>query len=388
MDRIGFKATFSREIRRMTSRKIYLYAIFLVPIAMTLFFVDLLDSGLPLKTPSGIVDLDHSELSRTVTRSLDAEELLDINYHLESYSKAMDHVRRGDIFGFFVIPANFETDALAGRTPTLEYYSNMTYFVPGTLSFKGFKTIAVGTSAGALRTTLISTGIDPQMIGPLIQPVSVDQHLIGNPWMNYSYYLSPSFLFGVLALMIMMITVYSITTEIKMHTSPLWIAVAGGKMRIALSAKLLPYTILFVIVGIAMLAILLGFRHFPVNGTVGNIVVAMILFVPACQCFAAFVCTIVPNPRLALSVVCLIGVLTFSFAGFSFPVDKMYGSIAILSYIVPVRYLFEIYTNEAILGAPAFYSRWFFLALVAFYPLPALLSRRLKNACLKPIYVP
>lgn len=388
MSRTGFSEVFKREIRRMTSRKVYLYTIFLVPVAMTFFFVDLLDKGLPLKTPAAVVDLDHSELSRTVTRSLDAEEVLDITMQLESYSKAMDCIRRGEIFGFFIIPANFEANALAGRTPTLEYYSNMTYFVPGTLSFKGFKTVAVGTSAGALRTTLISTGIDPQLIAPMIQPVAIDQHLIGNPWMNYSYYLSPSFLFGVLALMIMITTVYSVTSEIKMGTSPQWIAMSGGKMRIALTGKLLPYTILYTIVGLAVLAILLGFRHFPVNGTVGNIILAMILFVPSCQCFATFICTIVPNPRLALSVVSLIGILTFSFAGFSFPVEKMYGSIAILSYIVPVRYLFEIYTNEAILGAPAFYSRWFFLALAIFYPLPALLAKRLKKACLKPVYVP
>ena len=36
---------------------------------------------------------------------------------------AVDHISfevgKGEIFGFFVFPANFQSEALAGRTPTL-----------------------------------------------------------------------------------------------------------------------------------------------------------------------------------------------------------------------------------------------------------------------------
>lgn len=388
MPQIGFIATVKREIARMSSRRMYIFGIFFVPIAMAFFFISLLDEGLPLKTPVAVVDEDHSELSRTVTRTLDAVEVIDITEKLDSYHDAITKVRQGEIFGFFVIPSNFESDALGGRTPTLDYYSNMTYFVPGTLAFKGFKTVAVGTSAGIIKNVLVSTGIDPEGIAGMVQPVVVDTHGIGNPWMNYSYYLAPSFIFGVFQLMIFLMTVYAITTEIKMGTSPRWLETAGGKMRIALTGKLFPYTVSFILVGLLITAGLFGFRHFPCNGSVWTIVFAVILMVPACQAFAAFVCCIVPNPRLAFSVVALMGILTFSFAGFSFPVDKMYGAIAIFSYVVPVRYLFEIYINEALLGAATYYSRWMFVALLAFLPLPALLARRLKRACLNPVYVP
>lgn len=77
-----------------------------------------------------MVDLDHSAMSRTVTRSLNALQGIDVSQRCESYDEALDKVRSGEIFGFFVIPSNFEKNALAGNDPTLEYYSNMTYFVP------------------------------------------------------------------------------------------------------------------------------------------------------------------------------------------------------------------------------------------------------------------
>ena len=87
---LGLKATISREVGRLASRKIYLFSMVLVPVLMTLFFVSLLGPGLPLKIPSAVVDLDHSQMSRTVTRSLNATELIDITQKLESYDEALE----------------------------------------------------------------------------------------------------------------------------------------------------------------------------------------------------------------------------------------------------------------------------------------------------------
>lgn len=372
----------------MGSRRMYIAAMVFVPVFCALFFVSLLSPGLPLKTPVAVVDLDHSSMSRQVTRSLDASELLDVNEQLESYDKALQSVRRGDIFGFFVIPANFEADALGGRTPTLEYYSNMTYFVPGTLTFKGFKTIAVTTTGGLVSAQLVSVGADPQQVSELIQPMTVQEHPMGNPWLNYSVYLSPSFIFGVLALMIMLVTCFSITIEIKNGTSPAWIGTAGGRISTALAGKLLPQTVIFWVVGLFIISLLWGWCHFPVNGSLAWLCVALLLFVPACQCFAVFVVSLLPNPRLSFSVLSLVGILSFSITGFSFPVQNMYGAIGIFAYLIPVRYFFLIYGNEVLNGWHLYYSRWYFVALMLFVPLGLCLARRLKRACLHPVYVP
>lgn len=132
--------------RQLVARKIYFVLMLIVPLAGAYFFVDLMDEGLPLKVPSAVVDLDHSSLSRQVTRNLRAGELIEVTKLPESYTDALDLVRKGEIFGFFLIPADFERDAIGGREATVTYYSNMTYFVPGTLAFKGFKTQAVTTA--------------------------------------------------------------------------------------------------------------------------------------------------------------------------------------------------------------------------------------------------
>ena len=385
---LGFIAGIRREVRRMCSRKMYLFGMVIVPVFVGVFFLSILDRGLPEPVPTAIVDLDHSTMSRTVTRSLNALQVLDVRESCESYDDALADVRSGKVFGFFVIPANFEKDALSGKSPTLEYYSNMTYFVPGTLAFKGFKTVAVATSGGVVMQTLQSLGLSSESISDLVQPIVIDQFPLNNPWMNYAIYLCPSFTVCTFVLMIMLMTVFSITIEIKNGTSAEWLSVSKGRMSIALLSKLLPHTIVYFSVGLFLLWLLFGYSHFPLHGSLGWMIAVTFLTVIASQSFGTFICSVVPNPRLAFSLTALFGILSFSFTGFSFPVQSMYGALAVFSWLAPIRYWFLSYINIALNGVPIYYSRLYFAALIAFPIVASSMLWHLKKACLKPVYVP
>ncbi len=384
----GLISTMTRELRLLAGRRVFLYAMILVPVAIALFFLSLMSEGLPLKVPTAVVDLDNTTLSRNVVRSLNSQELTDIEMHLGSYHEAIERVRAGEIFGFFYIPRNFEQDAIAGNSPTITYYSNMTYYVPGTLAFKGFKTMAVGTSGAIAETKIVDFGVSEQLAGVMLQPVVIDIHPLNNPWTNYSIYLSNSFVPAALELMIFLVTVFSICQEIKQKTSQQWLAQANGSIVTALVGKLLPQTVIFTIVGLFIDALFFKFNHFPMNGSWWGMIVAMVLFVIACQSFALFITCCLPNLRLALSLCSLTGILAFSIAGFSFPVDQMYGAVGIFSYILPVRYYFLIYIDQALNGIAMFYSRWYFIALLIF-PLATIpVIPNLKRFVARPVYIP
>lgn len=375
-------------VARLASRRLYIFAMAVVPLLTTVFFVSLMHSGLPLRTPVGIVDNDLSPSSRKVTRMLNAEELLDIRYHYDSFEEAMAAVRTGESFGFFLIPENFERDAVAGKNPSLSLFTNMSFFVPGTLSFKGFKTGAVLTSGSLAQTKLTAVGMTDRATQAMLQPVVVDTNAIGNPWTNYNYYLTNSFMPALLQLMILLLTVFTITEEIKTGRSVEWLRTADGSILRALAGKLLPQTLVWLLTGMAMLGMLFGFFDFPLNCSIWTMAGAMALMVVASQAMGVFMASILPNPRLGLSLAALTGILTFSVAAFSFPVASMYGSLAIFSYILPVRYYFLIYVNQALNGLPVYYSRYFFAALIAFPLVASTLLWRLRKACLKPVYVP
>lgn len=379
---------FKRELRRLVSRRAYLYGMVLVPLGITLFLVSLMDKGLPQPVPTAVVDLDNTSLSRNVVRNLDTQQTIEITRHFNSYEEAMEAIRTGEIFGFFYIPRNFAADAIAGKKPTLTYYSNMTFFVPGTLTYKGFKTMAVTTSGAIAVTKLQSAGVSSQTVTPMMQPIVFDIHPLGNPWMNYNIYLSNSFGPCTLALMIALMTVFSICIEIKDGTSGEWMKMAKGNVYTALAGKLLPQTAIFTLVGLGIQAILYGWLHFPLNGSVPGMILAMFLLVVASQSFAVIVVSIIPNMRLALSVCALTGILAFSIAGFSFPVNQMYGAVGIFSYILPIRYYFLIYIDQALNGIDLYYSRTYFISLILFFVIAAAIAWRLKKPLVKPVYLP
>lgn len=382
------KQALADGIHTLLSRRVYLVCLIIVPIAFTFFFINLMDEGLPLKVPSGVVDLDHSSLSREVIRSLGASELVDIQEHPESYHKAMLDVRSGRINGFFMIPENFQRDAIGGRTPTITYYCNLTYFVPGSLMFKGFKTVAVTTAGGLVQTSLVATGLPSEMVSTTIQPMTIQTQAIGNPWMNYNYYLTDSFVPGIIALMVALVAAYSICVEVKDNRSRRWIEQSGNSVVVALAGKLFPQTVISICVGVACQAIMYGFNHFPMNCPSWHMVLAMALLVIASQSFAVTICCLITNLRLAVSLCSLSGILAFSLAAFSFPVTSMYPPVGAFSYILPVRYYFLIYIDQALNGIPLFYSRIYYIILALFPLVPLCLLWRLKKRLLAQVYLP
>ncbi len=373
--------------RYFCSRRVFFVCAIIVPIAVAFFFIDLMKEGLPLKVPVSIVDLDRSSLSRRIVRNLGSTELIDAAHMDDSYSTAIARVRNGETFGFFIIPRDFQRDAMNGAGTTITFVSEMTVFVPGTLAFKGFKTMAVTSAGGLVQTTLVSSGINEQVAGTLLQPVIIGTQAVGNPWTNYSYYLCNSFIPGALALMVMLLTCYTMCDEIKKGTSVLWLRRSGGSIVVAVVGKLIPQAVVFSVIGIGLQAAMFGFRHFPLNCPAWHMILAMVLLVIASQGFAMALVCAVPNLRLSVSLASLTGILSFSIAAYSFPVQSMYGAIGIFSYILPTRYYFLIYADQALNGIPLFYSRWYYVALLIF-PLVGLAGlSRFKKHCLDPVYV-
>lgn len=377
-----------RGALQIVRRPLYWISIIVTPILIALFFIDLMEEGLPYPIPAAVVDLDQSDVSRNITRTLSGLQMVDVKYKFNSYTEARNAVAEGKIYGYFVIPRNFTHDVLSARSPQITYFSNVSFIVPGSLLYKGFKIGATLASGGVAKSVMTSAGLQPYSIVPMLMPYNSHVHAIGNPWVCYSVYLSNSFIPCSLALMILIVTVYTICHEIKRGTSIEWLRNSNGSIIIAMFGKMLPQTILFCSVGVFIQSLMFGYNHFPMNGSVWNVILGMILFVIACQSFGVFISSVAPNLRIALSICALTGILSFSLGGFSFPVENMYGAIGILSYILPIRYYFLIYIDQALNGIPLYYSRIYYAALLIFPLVSFTMLWNLKRVCKHPVYIP
>lgn len=381
-------ASLRSGVRQLVSRPIYLLAMVAIPLVFTWFFLNLMSSGLPEQSPVAVVDLDNTPVSRNVVRNLNTSQNVSVDYKVNDYSSAMNLLKEGKIYGFFMIPRDFEADAVAGRETAITFYCNMAYFIPGTLSFKSFKQTAVTSSGGLVATTLVSAGVNGELVSNLLQPVVPQTHSIGNPWMSYTIYLGNSFLPCLLQLIIFQMTVFTLLEGIKRGTSDRELELAGGSPLYYMLGKLIPQFVIFLTVGLLIQSILYGYEHFPLNGSPWAMVGAMVLLVMASQAFGVVVATALPNLRFALSVTSLIGILAFSLAGFSYPVEDMYPAIGVFAYILPIRYYFLIYINVALNGYEVYYCWQDFVALMVFTILPFFGLPHLRKHWAKPVYLP
>lgn len=377
-----------RECLRLTSRPLYMGCMVVAPLVCYIFFTTLMDSGLPINMPVGVVDMDRTATSRQITRNLDAFEQTAVVAHYGDVSDARVAMQRGEIYGFYYIPDGTSAKAQASRQPKVSFYTNNTLLIAGSLLYKDMKMMSELASGAAARSQLYARGATERQAMAFLQPIVIDTHPLGNPWLNYSVYLNNTFAPGVLMLLIFMITVYSIGVEIKDRSARGWLRTGNNSIWISLVGKLLPHTAVFFLMGILYNVYLYGYLHFPCNSGILPMLLATLFFILASQGMGVLMIGVLPTLRLGLSFASLWGVLSFSMCGLSFPAMAMHPVLQALANLFPLRHYFLIYVDQALNGYPMIYSWTNYVALLAFIMLPFLVAPRLKGALVYYKYVP
>lgn len=368
-----------REWKRIATQPIYLFCMVIAPLFCYLFFTSLMKEGLPENLPMGLVDEDHTTTTRNLARNLDAFQMSDITQEFANVTDARKAMQRGEIYGFYLIPHGTTKQAQLQRVPTVSFYTNYSYLVAGSLLYRDMRMMSELASGAASRTVLYAKGATERQAMAYLQPIVIDMHAVGNPWLNYNVYLSNIIIPGMLGIFIFMTTVYSLGTELKFNTSDELMAESDNSIIVALSTKLLPQTIIFLLMGSIYILLLYGYLHFPCNCGIPRMWCVMALFVLACQGFGVFMFTMLPTLRMGLSFASLWGVISFSISGMSFPVMAMHPILQGLSLLFPLRHYYLLYVNSALDGY-ALANAWpYVLAMVGFMMLPIPFLGRLKK---------
>lgn len=367
-----------REWKRILSHPIYLLTSVIAMLFCYLFFLTLMSEGLPEQLPIGIVDGDNSSLSRMLEQNIKASPQVEVVGKYATFTEARKDMQKGRIYAIIDIAPGFQADLLASRQPAIAYYVNDVYLVAGSLSYKDLTYISELMSAFMQVESLQARGVvGGENLLPIVQPIAIDTHQIANPQANYNVYLSNVLLPGVLQLLVIMFTIYSIGVEIKQNTTREWLSTGNGSVLASLTGKLLPHTLLFTVLGLMGVFLLYKVMNFPMNGSIVWMSLAMFLFVLAHQSIGIFIIGVFGRMRDAISLGVFYGLLSFTFAGFTFPIEAMPRGAQIFSWFFPIRYYFKIYVNEALNGADIRYSLIYFAAIAAFLILPFLVYTRL-----------
>ena len=376
----------------LTHRPVFLFVMIIAPLACMLFFTSLMREGLPTSLPAAMVDADDTPTTRKLCRVIDAMELTDIRYKYHSFSEAHKAMRRGDIYGFFYISPGTTRQALASRQPRVSFYTNDCYLVPANLLMKELKTSSELISLAIFREKLRAKGVREEDMLAWLQPIAIDFFI----------------------LLILITTVYTIGYEWKQRTQRYLYALAEQSQTVAIIGKLLPQTVIYTLqfwlmdwwffvhcgfpchcgVGVMMLLGLLtvlASQGFGVLlfGLMAGAMLLGLLTVLASQGFGVLLFGLMAGAmRVALCICCLWGILSFSLAGFTYPVTDMHPVLQALAVWFPLRHYYLIYVNQALDGFPITCVWSSVVWLAAFCVSPLIVNYRYRKAFLQFEYMP
>ena len=369
-----------RELHMMFARPLYMFASVGVMLLSTFFFLTLMRGGAAENMPVAVVDLDQTSSSRRLIHEMQATPSVDIQLVTNSYPEAREAMQQGKIYGIFVIREGFYSDLVAFKRPQLDFYVTNAYTVGGNTAYKQLLTMANLTSGAFQREVLRKKGLPDDIIMHRIQPLAIEGHMVANPWGNYSIYLVSTILPGILGLICLMLTIFAIGFELKARTSHAWLRAAGGNYTVAMIGKLIPYTFIYLVLGIGCHFILYRYAGFPVYGSHGRLLFGLVLYIFAMEGLGITLIGLLPTLRDAISIGALYSMLGFSLSGFTYPQMCMLPPVRALSYMEPLRHYYLIYVNEALMAAPPENSIIYMLALNAFMLSALCVAPRLHRA--------
>ena len=368
--------------------RIYGFCMVVFPMLVVFFFTTMLDDGVALDLPVGVVDQDNSSMSRGLVRNLDAMQSSRVVYRFANVTEARSAMQEGRVYAYLIIPKGTAEKLLSGRQPKISYYYTMTCMTAGSMVMKDMKTIGMLGSSAVGQSTLSAKGASNEQIKSALQPVTVDTHMIANPQGSYNYSLTTVFVPGILMLFMALLAAYAVGMEMKFDTGKEWLRVAGDNILVAILGKYIVHALVFLLVIFFYQYYIFEVLHFPRLGGVWSIVRLCLLQVAGGLGFGIFAFGLMPSLRMSMSISSLWSVLSISMCGSAFPIAGMDASLQAMSWLFPLRHYWMLYQATVLNGFPVI-DVWFHLvALVAFTLLPWFVLGKIKNAMLNYVYIP
>lgn len=351
-----FLKIISREIKMLFhNRAIFIFAVIL-PIIATLFFNTLLSKGVARDLPIAVLDLDNSSISRNLISLLDATPELLVKYKPIDQLEGENLVKEIKAYGLVIIPANFGGDLKQGKQTKVINQYNSNILLPSGLENKAFRKVVATFSAGINIKKQLANGIAISQAKANFQPITSHNHVLSNPYTNYSYYLNSGFLTYFLQIFVILTTIYCFGVDLKYNKGEKLYNIGKANLPLIIFAKTLPYTLWFLFIGILMYYSMFVLQDFPLTGNKIMLLLALFILITSTQAYSLLFIAVSKSFREALTFGSGFAAVSLSFSGITFPIFSMPKFIQYLSQIFPFTHYFELFVDQTQRGIPLYHS--------------------------------
>jgi ABC-2 type transport system permease protein len=317
-------------------------------------------------TPTYVVDLDRSSLSRGLVTRFRASGHFRVDAQSVSPELASEALLRGDATMVLTIPHDFESDIVRTGAAPIQLTVNAEKGSAAGIVQAYASSIASGYAA-ELDAANHGTRLDVADPAPRRGAARIDVQARSwyNPDLNYTHYMVPGILVALVTLIGTLLTAQNIAREKELGTLE-QLNVTPMTRGQFIAAKLLPFWGLGMIdlaIGLVVGVVVFGV---PVRGSVLLLFGSAAIYLVAALAIGLFISTVVETQQQAMFVTFFVMNIYLLMSGLFTPIDSMAPWVQVVSQLNPVRHFVTISRAILVKGAgPADIARPM-LILVAF----------------------
>jgi ABC-2 type transport system permease protein len=378
--RPGFWLVFWREVGWLRRRPFLLGLSTIVPLVLMALLSAIFSAGLATRLPIGVLDLDSSDLSRSIIRMVDATPDTSVAVRVGDLAEGRGLILSGKIHGLLLLPLNLQRDVFADRRPEVVFFYNTQTLTVGNLTVRGINA-AIPTAEAGIRLALRTAQGEPLDLAEAdLQPIPVQTNALFNPTLNYVFFLLTALIPSILQVIMVTTSSYSVGLDVETPHRLRILRRLGGGLWPAMAGKILPYTTLFLLVlGLSDILLFRGLG-LPLRGHAGILILAGSLFVLSCQLLGALLAVVLKPLASAVSIGTLLTAPAFGFMGIGFPRLGMNAFAYGYGSLLPGTWYLTARIDQTVRGTPVDLSWKPILILLAFViALAGLLAWRLES---------
>ena len=362
----GFWSVVKRECLILTSRPLYLFTALIFPLFALFFMTTIFGNGMIDELPVAIVDEDDSRMSRNIINLCSAVPEIRVTQVVANTAEARDALLSKEIYGYLIIPNDFESDVNANKNTSLTLCYHYAFLSVGSEVLQGFLNVLRIIAVTPLQQSIDFLGIDEDELENIASPISISARPLYNPALNYTSYLTFPYYWVLFQILILLNIAYSFGNEFKVKGMRECLTLGKGRFINVVLGKMFPYIIIFSIIAIFANVIMFKVLGLDLSSSIYEMILVCVLFICATCSVSLFIFSLYPNLPIIISFISMFGSLGATFAGVTFPVSAIYPVFEKMSYFFPIRH-FVVVTDYLRYESHSFIYYWnHLLILISF----------------------
>jgi ABC-2 type transport system permease protein len=308
--------------------------------------------GVATKLPIAFVDEDHSPGSRRVALAIEATRSSAIVENPATLEEAWPLVRSLKVYAVVHVPPDWERRSRRSDRLPVVLYTNEQFHAAGGVISPDIALAVASVGAESALAGLAHLGGGFSGAEWRAQSVRVELRTLYGPQLSFERALAGMFLPSILHMFVLGAAGYAIGREFRDRTAGQWLEASQGSVVAALVGKLLPMMSVFILMAVAIIAWLVGYRGWTANGSLLFWSFSLVTLLIACCAIPAMLVGLTGTLRVTLAVSAILNVTAVSFAGLSYPFVSLATAAKVWASLLPFKYYFDIQQQQWHIGAP------------------------------------